>query len=464
MGMFRKFLAAALCALVAVTGAAPTGAALVAFVAAPAQAQTVSGAASVAAVQGVRVAMIGDSITAAHVFAQNGYSNYGLRGFWHWANLYSGQKWALDPALIKGVSGNTTTQMLARYQGDVAANYASFDILSIEGGTNDFPTGGITPSTTIPNITTMAGMALAAGKKVVIFPILPRSDYTGLSAPNQITAKNYVGQINTRLRAYALATPGVTFIDCYRDLAVPTTDVPATGVLYDGIHPSTDGARLIGRRINDTLGPLTPRPPVWSQGALDLYNATENPYGNLMVAPQLTGTGGSLGGNATGSMATGWFYFKSAGTHTSAEVTASKVAASSGYDAWSSDKQVFVVNIAGKSATEQILMLDPGAAVSLAAGTKVVAQVDVAFSGVTNIKSMTLTAADDNGTTQLGATIDGAGEVFTLPDGSYTLRTPPTTIAAGNQKVRFMLAVSFVGTVSATATMGVTNPTVHVVQ
>lgn len=101
---------------------------------------------------GDSITAIGSSLYGAAGSAQpparwpNNTASYNQEGWWNWANhLLNGQLF-LDPTLNKGKSGDTTVNMLARFQADVLNNLANFDIAFILGGANDI-TSGVATST-----------------------------------------------------------------------------------------------------------------------------------------------------------------------------------------------------------------------------------------------------------------------------------------------------------------------------
>lgn len=62
-------------------------------------------------------------------------------GWLVWLEVLSGGKFRAIQSLCKGVAGNSTAQMLARYATDIAPYYDQFDILIVEGGVNDYANG-----------------------------------------------------------------------------------------------------------------------------------------------------------------------------------------------------------------------------------------------------------------------------------------------------------------------------------
>lgn len=286
----------------------------------------------------------GDSITFRNSQSTATARRYFAEGHICWINRLTGHALWFDPALNKGVNGDTTVQMAARFASDVLANAGSFDVAFILAGTND-QFNSVAPATTIANIQSFVTQLVTIGKQVVLFSILPRNSLSAAQLAVQ-------AQINTALREWIKAlssTVPVVFVDCWRDLADPalTNGTAATvpvSALVDGIHPSPAGAYLMAKRAVQAMTPIIIPAPSLSQGAADLFDATNNPKGNLLTNPQLTGTGGTVT-NGTGVVATSWTVQRNAGTWANSEVTLSKEAQVSAYGAAPGEKQVFTVNI-----------------------------------------------------------------------------------------------------------------------
>ena len=106
-----------------------------------------------------RVVFLGDSIT-------DNWNNPGFGGF------FPGK-----PYINRGISGQTTPQMLLRFRADVLALKPAAVVLL--AGTNDIAgnTGPMTLEQIEDNYATMAELARAHGVKMVFASIMPVSDY-----------------------------------------------------------------------------------------------------------------------------------------------------------------------------------------------------------------------------------------------------------------------------------------------
>lgn len=145
--------------------------------------------------------------------------------------------WEEHPNFVnRGVSGQTTSQMLVRFRQDVIAlNPKTVIILA---GTNDIAgnTGKTAIKTIANNIYTMADLAKYHGINVILSSVLPVYDYpwkTGLQPAEKIIA------LNTMLQEYALQE-GHTFLDYH--IAMKNTQNGMIETLsYDGVHCTKAG-------------------------------------------------------------------------------------------------------------------------------------------------------------------------------------------------------------------------------
>lgn len=170
--------------------------------------------------QKVRVVFMGDSITD------------------NWINL--------DPTMFqnglvdRGISGQTTQQMLVRFRNDVIA--LKPQAVHIMAMTNDIAgnTGAATMETVLGNIQTMADLARAHGIKVIIASVPPAAAFPwspGMTPAPQVAA------INKWLADYARAN-GFTFVDYHKAMAQPDGAMKP-GLSSDGVHPTKEGYAIM---------------------------------------------------------------------------------------------------------------------------------------------------------------------------------------------------------------------------
>ena len=145
------------------------------------------------------------------------------------------------PYVNRGISGQTTPQMVVRFRQDVIdLKPAAVVILA---GTNDVAgnTGPMTPEMTMENFASMIDLAKANGIKVIMTSITPAYDYPwkkGMEPAEKIKA------LNAMLKAYC-DTHGVTWVDYYSAL-VDEKGGMKDGTSFDGVHPNAAGYAIMG--------------------------------------------------------------------------------------------------------------------------------------------------------------------------------------------------------------------------
>src|SRR6476659_6816624 len=138
---------------------------------------------SPAAKNEARVVFMGDSITDS------------------WQNPKFGPFFPGKPYVDRGISGQTTPQMLIRFRPDVIALQPKAVV--ILAGTNDIAgnTGPSTLEMIEDNLTSMAVLAKAANIKVILCSVLPVYDFPW--APGQKPAEK-IATLNEWIKSYAL--------------------------------------------------------------------------------------------------------------------------------------------------------------------------------------------------------------------------------------------------------------------
>jgi lysophospholipase L1-like esterase len=178
-----------------------------------------------------RVVFMGDSITDA------------------WPQPRFGAFFPGKPYIGRGISGQTTPQMLLRFRPDVVALKPKAVV--ILAGTNDIAgnTGPMTDEQIAGNLASMAEIAKANGVRVVFSSILPVSEYhvrPGDTAPPQTTRRPMarITALNAWMKDYAAANGHV-----YLDYVAAMAD--AKGLLRaelseDDLHPNAAGYAIMG--------------------------------------------------------------------------------------------------------------------------------------------------------------------------------------------------------------------------
>lgn len=180
-----------------------------------------------------RVVFMGDSITDA----------WGQ----HFDKYFPGK-----PYVGRGISGQTTPQMLVRFRPDVIA--LSPKVVVILAGTNDVAgnTGPETPEMIEDNFASMLDLAKANGIRVVLCSILPVFDYPwkrGLEPAQKIV------DLNKWLKDYAVKS-GAVYVNYFAAMVDEKLGCKAE-LCYDGVHPTEAGyaamVPLVEKGVDEAL-------------------------------------------------------------------------------------------------------------------------------------------------------------------------------------------------------------------
>jgi lysophospholipase L1-like esterase len=144
------------------------------------------------------------------------------------------------PYLNRGISGETSPQMLVRFRQDVIDLKPK--VVVILAGTNDIAgnTGPMTPEQTENNFASMADLATANGIRVVLCSVLPSFDFPW--NPGQEPAPK-IATLNEWIKNYA-ATKGYVYVDYYTAMKDERGGLPAT-LSKDGVHPLPAGYAIM---------------------------------------------------------------------------------------------------------------------------------------------------------------------------------------------------------------------------
>jgi lysophospholipase L1-like esterase len=190
-----------------------------------------------------RVVFIGDSITDL-------WDDPGFGGF------FPGEQY-----INRGISGQTTPQMLLRFRQDVISLKPR--VVVILAGTNDIAgnTGPMTLEETGANLASMAELASANGVRVVFSSVLPVSDTVrreggGFFIQTSSRPPFKIVEMNRWLKDYSAAN-GYTYLDYYNSMVDEKGSVK-DGLTFDGLHPNKEGYKIMSvlaeRAIKIALG------------------------------------------------------------------------------------------------------------------------------------------------------------------------------------------------------------------
>jgi acyl-CoA thioesterase I len=184
-----------------------------------------------------RVVFMGDSIT----------------DFWPNADGY----FAAHGYVGRGISGQTSPQMLVRFRQDVVELKPA--VVVILAGTNDVAenTGPYDPSFTEGCLASMVEIAHANGIRVVLSSVLPAYDFPwrpGLNPPAKIAA------LNDWIREYAKRAH-CTYVDYYAAMVDARPGLKAD-LSPDGVHPNPTGYGVMEGLVDKAIAAAleAPRP------------------------------------------------------------------------------------------------------------------------------------------------------------------------------------------------------------
>lgn len=176
-----------------------------------------------------RVVFFGNSITEA------------------WAPMFA-TTFPGKPYIGRGISGQTTPQMLVRFRQDVVALRPK--VVVILAGTNDIAgnTGPSTNEMIADNLRGMTEIARANGIRVVLSSVLPVFDYPwkpGLQPAPRIIA------LNTWMQRYAEEI-GETYLDYHSAMTDARGGLPPS-LADDGVHPNAAGYRMMAPLVEAAI-------------------------------------------------------------------------------------------------------------------------------------------------------------------------------------------------------------------
>jgi lysophospholipase L1-like esterase len=187
----------------------------------------------------LRVVFMGDSITDAWVRAEFG-------GF------FPGK-----PYVDRGISGQTTPQMLIRFRPDVIALRPK--VVVILAGTNDLAgnTGPMTLGEIEGNLASMAELAKTNKIRVVLASVLPVSNYGHNRQSNPLDMRinrppEKILELNAWIKKYA-AEKGYTYLDYFSGM-VDEQGLLQRDLSEDGLHPNAKGYAVMSPLAEEAIG------------------------------------------------------------------------------------------------------------------------------------------------------------------------------------------------------------------
>lgn len=143
--------------------------------------------------------------------------------------------------LGRGISGQTTSQMLVRFRRDVVDLQPKYAV--ILAGTNDIAmnNGTISLRNVLGNIISMCEIAKANKIKPVICSVLPAAAYPW--RPEVKDSAEQIAALNAMLAAYA-AEARIIYVDFHSAMKNASGGLPRS-IAPDGVHPDISGYRIM---------------------------------------------------------------------------------------------------------------------------------------------------------------------------------------------------------------------------
>lgn len=218
--------------------------------------------------------VVGDSIAS-----QNGGGDYDLVeknqyavGSINWFKFLSYHK--LQLISNKGIGGERSDQILARID-DVLSTNANFYMYII--GKNDI-VQLISANTIINNLKEIFDRTINSGGKVIATTIIPKETFVQGEVDRMEAVNNWI-------RSLSNTNKNIIVLDFYKAIANFNTATSRTGTIRDGVHPSVQGAYLLGKEMDSKISKLLPDVDFFNS-----YNAKTTEQ--LLLNPYLTlGTG-----------------------------------------------------------------------------------------------------------------------------------------------------------------------------
>lgn len=197
-----------------------------------------------------RYAAANDSIIAAAAYPRVVLMGNSITEMWPVRNPHL---FTSNPDIVgRGISGQTSYQMLLRFTNDVIALHPKIAVIS--AGTNDIAenTGKYDEERTMANIKAMADLARANGIKPVLACVLPAGGFKW--RPDIKDAMEKIQSLNGRIKEYAVAN-GIYFVYYYTPIVNSDHSAmnPAFAIDSPGVHPNSDGYDIMEIMLLKTL-------------------------------------------------------------------------------------------------------------------------------------------------------------------------------------------------------------------
>lgn len=359
---------------------------------------------------------------------------------------------------IAGIGGEFTRQVAARLQANLLQQ--RLHTLLIEAGTNDLK-NDYTAENVFSNISLMIRMAMMADiKEIWLCGVLPRNndggvDFSAGQETERLKYNNYLRELCARNTGFLrYLNPDPIFLDS------------ATGKLrqdasYDGLHRNTYGNYLYAKYVMTPAWLSAGRDRTFKRIITPAYNASTNPYGNLLTNGAFTGTAGTISTGGAGTLPDSWRAERSAGTQASYVASIVSEANDAGETV---NKIKLVLSSNGTTADTETIRFRPTADITtgITAGKwyQVEYEIDLVATSGSDILRSFYTAVTDLTTGGQEARFFSsryASDTFLNVNDTLIVRTQPVYVR-GTTGVRFYTYFDINGTVSGSREIKISNP------
>ena len=155
----------------------------------------------------------------------------------------------VNPYVCRGISGQTTPQMLIRFRQDVIALQPK--VVVILAGTNDIAgnTGPSTLEMIMDNLASMTEIAKSNGIKVILCSILPAYDYPWRKG---LEPNIKIPKMNDMIKGYCKKT-NTFYLDYFAAMADDKNGMKAE-LTTDGVHCTPQGYKLMETMVQEAIG------------------------------------------------------------------------------------------------------------------------------------------------------------------------------------------------------------------
>jgi lysophospholipase L1-like esterase len=348
-----------------------------------------------------------------------------------WLEIFSGARLEIVNAGAPGVRMSHLSDVLDDLQDRATAAGVVLTRVLIQIGTNDFASGRSPDVAQMQTLLRAAiGKARANGWAPVVLSV-PMRSFTG-GSDAQIAWRDFSRELPA-----LCASAGAAFIDCWQHFVNPASaTAPSTAMSTDGVHPSGAGGFHAAMAIWDAFGGSVAggQSPL-IVNAVDAYNGSTNPGGNLLPGTPAGSSGTAGTGGTASDVATTWDVRRNSGSIT---IVGTKAAALDGGADW----QVLTLAAAAAITDEAKFEYNLGVGVTtVSAGDTVemIAEIDVpAAAGLRRLGVWLTTVGAARNDSSLWDNFDLGAGFPALPAVAWSgaIRLPRFTIAAGTTSMR----------------------------